>query len=436
MKKLILPLLLVSTQIFMQNAFAASACDSRSGNCLSIQQVGNTSFSDVSQYGEGNLATTFQKSRQTEPVPFWNRSLATTIYQDGDKNIAHVTQYSGEGKGEGNAQRAGITQVGDRNETTISSGEDTGRQGGMAIVSQYGNDNIARITQVAKGTLGTIYQEGNKNNASINTRSHPNNETHFVNITQVGNHNNAESTSLDGSWAHSIINQSGDHNHGSQYVENPYNQVRLQQIGNNNTSYQTVRSRSSSKHTDVLNMVTQQGNGNLSSIEASGDRANSFVEQYGNRNKSGLNNNGNDYGTAKIAQTGDDNTANATINGASNNVDIAQNGNGNIAGVLVNGAGNTAIISQLGNNNQAYQTINGSGNHLAIYQQGSGNYASQSITGNSNALSISQVGSGNNGTIDWQGNNSNLSISQTGSNLSYSIIGQGDGRQMAITQSN
>ena len=162
-----------------------------------------------------------------------------------------------------------------------------------------------------------------------------------------------------------------------------------------------------------------------------------FVEQVGDANRATISQTRNTQ-YARIAQTGDRNTASSDQGGSgAHYASISQEGDANVAALTQSGAG-----AQV-----AYLTQNGSGNSMSVDQHGGltssgvaamqlGDRNAMSLTqnGENNMARLTQTGSDNAMTAVQNGNNQ-LTWTQTGSGLSDLQIVQPAGQALLVTQS-
>ena len=261
-----------------------------------------------------------------------------------------------------------IDQEGSSNEALIFQQQNRGRM--EAAIKQLGEDNIARIEQMA----------GDEQNALID---------------QLGSANEAYITILEGLMGRAEIFQEGSFNYASIHSAGSYSSLILQK-GDGNTAtidqpdpesrFNTAAIRQYGTMNGLLGAdpvrITQQGGhfntasiiqgsagdevvGNLAAIFQDGSQNMALIEQRSSDNE------------ARIYSTG---TGNGTIDlsgdGAADPVAIIQElGTGNYGLIQQDGSFNGALIEQSGSDNEAYIFQIGDYNRATVRQTGNGNVA-------------------------------------------------------------
>jgi hypothetical protein len=101
----------------------------------------------------------------------------------------------------------------------------------------------------------------------------------------------------------------------------------------------------------------------------------------------------------------------------------------------VTGATNSSSsVTQTGQMNSATATLVGSGNVTTQYQLGSQNISNLSANGTQNTLTTTQIGNSNTSNISVNGNNNNISNTQIGSGLTYQLQVVGTGAPVSVVQ--
>jgi hypothetical protein len=191
-----------------------------------------------------------------------------------------------------------------------------------------------------------------------------------------------------------------------------------------------------------------QGTGSMNgaSIRQSGDDAQSFIKQYGDRNGAKIVQ-GTDGGLAKIWQSGADNQAVIDQLGHALHADVQQSGSGNLARVVERAGFNDVYVTQQGNGNVLksspgqFQTViaeqRGNDNHAdlnadtRLVQNGTANTA---LTRGTGSAAIDQYGVGNLADVDIGGIDSKVTIEQHGNANRAGVVSQGDGNLATIRQ--
>jgi hypothetical protein len=162
-----------------------------------------------------------------------------------------------------------------------------------------------------------------------------------------------------------------------------------------------------------------------------------FVEQVGDANRATITQTRSTQ-YARIAQTGDRNTASAAQGGSgAHYASIAQEGDANVAALTQSGAGaQVAYLTQNGSANSMSVNQHGglTSSGVAAMQLGDRNAMSLTQNGDNNMARLTQDGSDNAMTAVQNGNNQ-LTWTQTGSGLSDLHIVQPAGQALLVTQS-
>ncbi|WP_062118990.1 beta strand repeat-containing protein [Aureimonas sp. AU40] len=319
----------------------------------------------------------------------------------------------------GNANVANVTQTGSDNsvgsilQTGAASGTATGNT--LTITQSNNGNNIDYVGQkyqtVANGATGA-------NNASLNF-SGQNNGT--SGLSGVASYYGA-SVSVDGVNSPNGVWQIGANNATDLTVSGNKNSFAIRQFGQSNqASNLTIEGNSNSLG------ISQDGVANKATVAtlANGSNSNSVgVIQYNNRNQADVNVRGS-YNQALAYQSGDENASIHNISGDSNNVYSYQGGNKNKINGNITGDSNFSHSNQYGTENIATLSITGNSNYSGFNQYGSDNVIDNSINGNNNNLWSYQSGSKNSSTTSVIGNSNRLYTSQSGNSniINASIAG-------------
>lgn len=292
---------------------------------------------------------------------------------------------------------------------------------GLTLASQFA------MAQTPSGTV-TLSQQGTGNTAAAEQSGFASDATFTVQITQIGNNNHVGGpggttdgiVQSGGNSGAATVTQTGNGNNAG-IVQSlsfiPLSTVTITQTGNTNSA---VARQANSGGVDIY--VTQNGTGNVASVDQTAADTAIHVTQSGTNNNATVV----DQGTGitigpQFVQTGEGNTVSATINGGGFTSDtVTQSGLRNqavsnqfnvydsILSIQQLGADNQANIDQAGDRQSATINQNGNGNQGSIVQAG--------VTGTlvGNTALITQVGNSNNATIRQVGDGFASTVSQIG----------------------
>ena len=295
------------------------------GNSLTVRQEG----------GDGNqIAKVMQYRTQTT-------TNEATVTQDGDGNVLQALRQV--------ARNAG-------NKNTITATFNGDGNGANPMTGAF---------SVAAGAASSEINQGVDINTSIynsNVNVLISGDNNAFGVTQVGGLSKLQfvaNLSVLGSENQTAIYQGGTHQTASLTVDGSYNDVGIRQLGSTNGGVVTVTGNDNN-----LGLL-QNGSGNLATINLFGDGNNvgalsgaaaiaglttGLVSPLGNGNTATLTvgtlaaSDGNRFG---VLQSGDDNTATATVSGGDGNqFGISQVGSDNVASLTQTGSFNVAGISQ------------------------------------------------------------------------------------------
>jgi hypothetical protein len=343
-----------------------------------------------------------------------NNNEATTS-QTGTNDTANTTQYG--------SNRGDVTQSGNNNNATINQGTLAvpvtnlslpGYNGDWmhgAFIKQSGNNNDATINMKGNSDYAHIYQTGDRN----------------IGFQDIGTEQSKANGNLLGQVVGPhygvTIDQTGNDNKAYQTTKASYGcygiqDMRITQTGNTNTSNQTsiggMQSVMDAFLTGNLNLTTQYADGMVdrNTVNINGNSNVTDQEQpyvlWGTTTRIATIDITGDSNVVNQTQSGTGDVSHSTITGSFNHVTqtqtggngnsatVVQSGNSNTASQIQTGNNNTVSISQTGGNlNQAYQAQTGDGNLATVVQNGSLNYASQSQIGNGFVSVVIQTGNGN-----------------------------------------
>jgi Curlin associated repeat len=304
-----------------------------------------------------------------------------------------------------------------------------------STTSQTGNNNDINISQDGGLQDADVSQEGNTNTTKINQFT-DNGGTQISDVIQTGNTNNAE---VD-------MDQTGSGGN------TPGNSAYIEQIGNNNDSYQRVNAPSSNSGQDVMGTQTgnsneldqrilggytdyfeaaQTGNNNkIVQLMPSATHNKGVVNQDGNNNDANQNLSGGNNGynaPISVTQDGDWNTTDQDFVSTQtfshvNNGKITQTGNYNYGKQDVTGANVTVQSEVIGNNNDSRQFVGSYGDESYIVAIGNLNVLKTDQHGDYNFsdVKLNEVGIGTS-------NSNDVNVKQTGDYNHFELgIGRGD----------
>ncbi len=309
--------------------------------------------------------------------------------QDGNDNTAFIQQdipgFSGDDAGGNDFGTTGnhALQDGNRNEMKFTNGSKnyhsnlSAGDNDVLEAKQIGDDNRMYFSNNSFGSSGDTASSGNDVNSAIQSGNN--------NYTDIVRHN-ADDGEID------LVRQEGDKNF-----------LRIVQEHGNGNSVGTAIQIGSNNGFNQYNNTRQgtyiaQGDGSdnrvdVASIDGSNngsiaDNPGIYIDQSGSNN--GLNSStaqifGN-YNQIKVLQTGD-----------SNNFFVRQGTD------LVSGNENLAELTQIGSTNDGSITQEGNNNNVYATQIGNGNFMDAQQIGNANLITATFIGDGN-------GDNSGLSM--------------------------
>lgn len=346
-----------------------------------LVQEGNSNIANITQTGNLNI---IQQFRPTGPVPILNsvyqkgNSNKLDMQQIGDKNvIGQATfEYNGLDQTQGNGNDAKILQQGNLNKLNVFYQLNDGNG---ADIKQIGNSNtIESATQKKQDNVSPtgnsliILQDGSSNIAALNEQG-----DHIIgDIYQSGASNTAR-MQLTHSNAFGDIDQIGNSNKADVFVNMSYigdnNRGVVYQQGNLNTASANIGQRVSTlSSSDNIMEISQIGNSNKASILAEGNNHKAYVEQAGNSNKLVVEQAGGNGNIARLKQS-DGADANILQSGSTNTLkgldaeDWASSLLGSKLDLDQIGSGNTLNLQQT---NGASATVmqNGTSNIATVSQ--------------------------------------------------------------------
>lgn len=253
--------------IFGVLAFTAGMAFSQS-NEATVEQTGNQNDAIISQAGQdhdakitqanwglpAHYASIDQSGGNTNEaiINQSQRGASAVIEQIGSDNFAGLTQAGPNDAGTALANEAGVYQLGDNNELRnhnfsgnayMKNGSSTDNDKNWLQVDQIGNNNKAGAW-LEHHNDGTIYQEGDWNEASLNMVSIAGGEVNTADIYQKGDYNEASinvsrTADFDGLGNWSKISQDGDLNKAFMTQDGDFNWAEITQNGNSNTAIVT-----------------------------------------------------------------------------------------------------------------------------------------------------------------------------------------------------
>jgi len=259
-----------------------------------LVQDGNSNIANITQTGNLNI---IQQFRPNGPVPIFNsvyqkgNSNKLEMKQDGNNNVIGQAphEYNGLDQTQGNGNDAKILQQGNSNKLTYFYQLNDGNK---ADIKQIGNSNtIESATQKRQANVSPtdnsliILQEGSSNTAALNEQG-----DHIIgNIYQFGASNTAR-MQLTHSNAFGDIDQLGNSNKADIFVNMSYignnNRGVVYQEGDLNTASANIGQRVNTLSSSGNTMeISQIGNSNKASILAEGNNHKAYAEQSGNSNK-------------------------------------------------------------------------------------------------------------------------------------------------------
>lgn len=177
------------------------------------------------------------------------RGASAVIEQIGSENFAGLTQSGPNDAGTSLANEAGVYQLGNNNELRnhnflgnayMKNGTSVDNDKNWLQVNQIGDNNKAGAW-LEHHNDGTIYQEGDWNEASLNMVSNAGGEVNIADIYQKGDYNEASiivsrTADFDGLGNWGKISQDGDLNQAFMTQNGDFNWAEITQNGNSNSA--------------------------------------------------------------------------------------------------------------------------------------------------------------------------------------------------------
>ncbi len=361
---------------------------------------------------------------------------SATLTQSGGNQNAIIGQSGtnsaivGQSTDDGMAQKATVSQTG-TNSIVITQVETGAATGGVSIPVQ-----TATVLQNGAGNAGTIVQNETGSGDKILSS---------VKLDQVGNSNtsNQATNAPQSNSGLTVIGiQTGNSNLLNQNISSGYTEYfKAEQIGNLNSATQT------GSGTNADGTIYQLGNSNTATQILAGAnngyaRNGMLIRQIGDDNTSLQNFVGYGYGagnTGESYQWGNSNYALHTGNGRHFTSIVTQNGDWNSATVSQNGSASPILVDnsvelfQFANGNSAVATQEfGSSNKVKLYQAGAG-AASVYQSGAWNTVKGLSTVSGFDASWAKFNSSSTLDVDQIGNNNSLSVEADG---QVSVLQNN
>ncbi len=408
-------------------------------------ELRNSTFNST-QTGIENKISGTSFGGSIAPITMNGQNNSLDIKLTGDRNNATVGSYGFNNFGQtdvlGNDNRVHNLQGSDRGYAALNSR-------GTVFINGDGNEaDISQITELSViANNATITQTGNKNKALISQRdangNNRNPSTHSASITQAGGEHDAmvvvSGTQYYGGDSAVTVTQGGVLNGANVALYGGGNEARIEQSGSNNLAR------------------IQGGHNDIGSPEAAALNSKFTVVQTGNRNTAGVIAKGrseavpggittyNYYdNTALIEQVGNENRAVSDpespgaeailLDGSENTLNIRQAGNLHIADVKIFGDKHTVAINTEGTYNRTKLHQAGTHHSGSISVNGEYNEASLMQEGADNTASIQQAGSTNTGSIQQNGTNNTATINQAGDNHKAGVVQNGSGNSATIVQ--
>lgn len=392
----------------------------------------------LTQDGTGNTASVDQS---VGPGGNDFTSLGNPALQDGDNNVIQYSNSTFSGDTPSNNDLTELDQIGDMN---------------WFVATDWGSDN---------GTIGTILEQGNRNQVLV---ARENDDGSHVGSVQIVGNSNVIAIRQGQAWLGSGSNNevtsasiTGNGN-GNTALVSPYWGVYPQyagisilQRGNGNTiSNASIVGDSNSSHTTFyrvqrLEQIGDNNTGSASTLGSNGNRIWAF--QTGDGNDFTLSQGVGIASTQNfidLIQTGNDNDAAVDQMGSFNVADVDQIGNGNHIDISQYDDNNTVTANFDGNDNGVgtftgvAATTAGALTPGMIVQDAAtlgGNLITYDVFGNSNLFAFKQDGDGNTidgnvGTAVADASFNQAAVVQIGNNNTASFSQVGNSNNIGITQ--
>lgn len=289
----------------------SSLTQSGAFNEAASAQAVNGGQSSIDQAGSGNTGYTAQVG---------DIVATSTILQTGDENRAALVQVLGDSTASGGLSTAAISQTGDANlasvvaeGTTDAAGLTIGQvgTGSIAMLSTYGNDNRADVTQASSGFVN-LYIDGHHNEVDL-----VQGDASDAVISLVGNLNLLDMTQ-NGAGGFGSVSVLGNGNDMTVLMAGSGGYAELDIDGNDNL----VAVAQTADATDAIAAITIGGNTNTVDLtqSAANTTASVTIVNVSNRND------------VTISQSVAGATADVTVDGNRNTYQLAQH---NVATVVI-----------------------------------------------------------------------------------------------------